>query len=460
MSDSTRQSVLFSEAFQKPVTAVFDGASQSSDAGLLLLGAVDRKLGLTAGLCQEILDGRQSGKVEHSVHDLFRQRVFSIAAGYSDGNDASGLRTDPLLKMVCDRDPVHGEDLGSQPTLSRFERGMGGRTVVRMGRRFEHERIDRFAQQHPDARRVVIDLDATVDPVHGQQAFSYFNGFYDTRCYLPLLGFVSVEGQPEQTLVHARLRPGVGAASRGVIPLIRRIVRRLREVMPRARILVRLDAGFANALLLDVLEELRVKYVIGLASNSVLIRRSKQFLSGLRKSVRSSGQAARRYGTLHYAARTWGHKRRVVVKAEVLPPPTDGGDGKIKTNVRFLVTNLKTSSRHVYETSYCARGDSENRIKELKHDLEMDRTSSTSYLANEMRVLLSAAAFALYQEMRWELRSTDLARAQTGTLRLKLVKIGAQVVGSVRRFVIHLPRACPNAATWCRLARRLGAVPG
>jgi hypothetical protein len=458
--DSTRHSVLFADLFNKPVTAVFDAAAQSSDAGLLLLGAQDRKIGLTARLCAKLPDFRQPGKVEHGLHDLLRQRIYSIAAGYADGNDATGLRHDPVLKMLCDRDPIDGAALASQPTLSRFENGVSTRSVVRAGREFERERIEQFAARHKDARRVVIDLDATVDPTHGQQTFSFFNGFYDTHCFLPLLGFLSVEGEPEQLLFFARLRPGVGAGSRSLIPVIRRTVARLRELLPRARLLVRLDGGFSSGLLLDALEDLRVDYVLGLPSNCVLARRSKRFLRGLRKSVRRTGKSQRRYGTLLYKARKWRQERRVVVKAEVLAPPESAPARKIKVNLRYVVTNRTSGSQHLYESTYCARGDSENRIKELKNDLEMDRTSCTDFTANQLRVLMTATAYALYQEMRWHLRSSELARAQVNTLRLSLVKIGARVVASVRRFVLHLPRACPRAATWCRLARRLGAVPG
>jgi hypothetical protein len=460
MTQSTRQRVLFADVFAKPLLATFDTSSLSSDAGFLLLGAIDRKIGLTGALCAGLPDPRQPGKVEHSLHDLFRQRVYSIAAGYADGNDASGLRSDPLLQLVCDRPPGEGEDLASQPTLSRFERSMHGRALILMGRELERERIERFAMHFPHTRRVVIDLDATVDPTHGQQAFSFFNGFYDTHCFLPLLGFLSADGERQEFAYHARLRPGIGASSRGVMPLVRRTVAMLRDRLPKTKILVRMDGGFANPRLLRVLDELRVDYVLGLASNSVLLRRSKRFLRGLRKKVRDTGQAARRFGALPYAARTWDRKRRVVVKAEVLPPPATGGDGKIKTNVRFVVTNLKSSSRHVYETVYCARGNSENRIKELKNDLQMDRTSSTSYLANQFRVLATLTAYALYQELQWELRATSLASAQVATLRLKLVKLGARVEASVRRFVVRLPLACPHAKEWCYLARRLGALPG
>lgn len=460
MRQPTRQSVIFAEAFDKPVLVRFDAEAQTSDAGLLLLGALDRRSGLLDRICAQIVDGRQAGKVEHGITELFRQRVYSIAAGYADGNDAHELRHDPLLKVLCDRDPLDGAALASQPTLSRFERSVDARTLILMGRELERERIECFAQRHPTARRVVIDLDATADPTHGQQQFSFFNGFYDTYCFLPLLGFLSIDGQSEQQLFHARLRPGVRAAGRGVIPLLRRTVRSLRELLPQTKILVRLDGGFVNPRLLAVLEKLRVNYVLGLPANSVLLRKSKRFLKGLRKSVRGSGRSARRYGSILYKAGKWAHERRVVVKAEILPPPASAPRRKLKPNLRFVVTNLKSGPRHVYESVYCLRGDSENRIKELKRDLEMDRTSCGSFTANQMRVLMTATAYALFQDVRWELRASGLARAQVHTLRLRLVKVAARVVRSVRRIVLHLPAACPDAATWCRLARRLGAAPG
>ena len=209
-----------------------------------------------------------------------------------------------------------------------------------------------------------------------------------------------------------------------------------------------------------VLDELRVEYLLGVPSNKVLLRRSKRFLKGLRKKVKSTGEAARCFGEFQYAAKSWDHERRIVVKVEFLPPPERGGNGKIKRNVRCVVTNLKRGPQDIYEIDYCGRGDSENRIKELKNDLSMDRTSSTSFLANQLRVLMAAAAFALYQEMRWELRGTELARAQTSTLRLRIVKIAGQLIRSTRRLLVRLPESCPDARIWCKLAYRIGASPG
>ncbi len=459
MHDSTRQGVTFTDVFQRPVVAAFDEASQTSDAGLLLLGALDRQFHLTAGVCAQLSDERARGKVDHTIHDMLRQRVYGIAAGYADCNDARTLRHDPALRLLCDRDPVTGEPLASQPTLSRFETSRSAREVVCASRHFESAMITRIAEHHPKAARVVIDLDATEDQAHGQQAFSFFNAFYDTRCFLPLVAFISVEGHPEQHLFHARLRPGIGAAGRGVIPMLRRAVAHIRRVLRGARIRVRTDAGFCNPILLRALRSLRVEYVLGLAGNVKLIRRCKPFLRGLRQKVRSTGVAARRYEELRYAAESWDGEERVVVKVEYLPPPVDGGNGKIKRNIRFVVTNVKAAPKRLYESTYCGRGDSENRIKELKHDLALGRTSCMSFVGNQLRVLMTSMAFALFQELRFELRSSELARAQTHTLRLALIKIGARVVGSVRRIVFHMPRACPMAELWSKLAMKWRAAP-
>jgi len=240
---------------------------------------------------------------------------------------------------------------------------------------------------------------------------------------------------------------------------LRRLVALLREYLPKARVLVRMDGGFVNPLLLDVLEELGVQYVLGLPGNRRLLRKAKPFLRGLRKEAKRTGKSQRRYGSFDYAADSWAKTHRVVAKAEMLVPPANAPKRRMKANLRFVVTNLPNTSKGLYEDLYCARGDSENRIKELKHDLQIDRTSCGSYLANQFRVLLTAAAYVLYQEARWHLRRTDLRGAQVGTIRLALVKVAARVVQSVRRIVLHLPQACPRAAAWCALARAVGAAP-
>ncbi len=453
MSESTQQSVLFEDQFDKPVGIVFDAEAQTSDAGLTLLAALDKKLGLTSLLASQIEDSRQSGKVRHEIEEMFRQRTYAIAAGYEDVNDTARLGADPALKLACGRGPVGGSDLASQPTLSRFENTPTGREVIGMLRSLEEAAVRGLKRRHRRAGRIVIDLDPSVDPAHGAQQGVLFNGFYDTWCYLPMFGFVSVDGDPEHYLFCARLRPGTAKETRGVIPMLGRMVGQLREAYGRHQyILVRLDAGFANPKLLEALEELGVKYVVGLPSNARLNKWAKRRLPRVRRLARESGESEREFHENFYAARSWPHERRVILKAEAIP--YEGRE--MKSNSRFVVTNLRHKPERVYEI-YCGRGDAENRIKELKCDLSIDRTSCTSFVANQVRVVMTAAAYLLFQELRWQLRKTELRRAQVGRLRSTLLKVSARVTESVRRIVFHLPTSYPFAKLWRRAAHALGA---
>lgn len=454
MPQSTQQSVLFEGPFEKPVSVVFDGEAQTSDAGLALLAAADRKLGVTSLLASQIADARQAGKVRHEVEELLRQRVYAIASGYEDGNDAARVGADPALKLACGRGPVRGEDLASQPTLSRFENAPTGREAIAMLRCVEEQAVRALKRRHRRAGRIVIDLDPSVDPAHGGQQGVLFNGFYDTWCYLPIFGFVSVDGDPEQWLFCARLRPGTAKEIRGgVIPMLRRMIERIRGAYGRRQyILVRLDAGFANPRLLDALDEMGVKYVVGLPNNAKLNKWAKRRLPRVRRLARESGQSEREFDERSYAARSWSRKRRVVLKAEAIPY----FGRKMKNNPRFVVTNLRHTPERVYEI-YCGRGDVENRIKELKCDLSIDRTSCSSFVANQVRVVMTAAAYLLFQEVRWQLRNTRLKRAQVGRLRTALVKVSARVTESVRRIVFHLPTGYVFEKLWRRAACALGA---
>ncbi len=453
MSESTQQSVLFEDQFDKPVGIVFDAEAQTSDAGLTLLAALDKKLGLTSLLASQIEDSRQSGKVRHEIEEMFRQRTYAIAAGYEDVNDTARLGADPALKLACGRGPVGGSDLASQPTLSRFENKPTGREVIGMLRSLEEAAVRGLKRRHRRAGRIVIDLDPSVDPAHGAQQGVLFNGFYDTWCYLPMFGFVSVDGDPEHYLFCARLRPGTAKEMRGVIPMLGRMVGQLREAYGRHQyILVRLDAGFANPKLLEALEELGVKYVVGLPSNARLNKWAKRRLPRVRRLARESGESELEFHEKFYAARSWPHERRVILKAEAIP--YEGRE--MKSNSRFVVTNLRHKPERVYEI-YCGRGDAENRIKELKCDLSIDRTSCTSFVANQVRVVMTAAAYLLFQELRWQLRKTELRRAQVGRLRSTLLKVSARVTESVRRIVFHLPTSYPFAKLWRRAAHALGA---
>ncbi len=458
MSDhTTTQCLLFPDLLDKTVTARFDLHNGSSDGGALLLKAADRRLGLIESLSDCLVDRRQPGKIDHEQIELMSQRIYGLACGYPDCNDAGRLAQDPMHKALMGRDPIEGQDLASQSTLSRFENAVGGKTLYRMANALAEQVIERHRRRKRGRARVVtIDLDVTDDATHGQQQLSLFNGFYHSWCYLPLLGFVRFDDEPEQYLFTAMLRPGNAPTKLGALGILRRIIDRVRRAFPKARLLVRLDGGFACPELFDFLDEQsRVDYVVAVAKNKVLERRARRCMAQARRLSRETERTERVFGECRYAARTWSCKRRVVIKAEVVR--LEGR--KPRNNPRFVVTNLRRVPRSVY-TLYCQRGEIENRIKELQLGLEIDRTSCSRFWANQFRVLLTAAAYVLMQELRLQARHTACRRAQIWTLRERLLKIGAQIEVSVRRILIRLPQSFPFKDAWCRTALALGATAG
>jgi hypothetical protein len=456
--DITTQCLLFPELFRKTVVVRFDQQQGSSDGGAVLLKAADLRLGLTERLARCVPDSRDTGRIRHEIGELLSQRVFGIACGYPDANDAARLANDPVHKMLLGRDPVTGDALASQPTLSRFENSVGRKDAYRMGEALADLVIERHrARLRSKARRITIDLDPTDDPTHGAQQLSFFNGHYDTWCYLPVLGFLSFDDETEQYLFAAVLRPGNAPAKLGAKGMLRRTLERLRVAFPKARFRVRLDGGFACPEIFDFLDaQGDVDYVVAMGKNKVLERLVEKLMRDARRRSRKSGQTEHVYGECLYAARKWRRKRRVIAKAEVVRHP----GREPKDNPRFVVTNLRQSPKWIYEKVYCERGDIENRIKELHHGLEIDRTSCSRFWANQLRVLLTAAAYVLMQEIRLRAARTSCAKAQVSTLRERLLKIGAHVAVSVRRIVLHLPSSFPFLDTWNRLALALGARAG
>ena len=435
MAQNTTQTVFFADLFSKPVVASFDQPDSSSDGGAILLKAIDDRLRLTERLAQCIQDDREPGKIRHSIFDLLRQRVYGIACGYSDCNDASRLADDPIQKLLVDRDPLEGDSLGSQPTLSRFENSVSSKDLFMMG----SELADIVIEQHAKrlggkARLITIDLDPTDDPTHGAQQLTFFNGHYDSFCYLPVVGTLQFDGEKEKYLFTVILRPGNAHASLGARGILIRLLTRLRDAFPKTRFRVRLDGGFATPAILDYLEFEQVEYVVGMPGNPRLEKRAQRLMGKVRMRSRASGKTETLFGETLYAAKTWSHRRRIIIKAEVVR--FHGRDPN--NNERFVITNLRDKPESVYEI-YRGRGDAENRIKELHHGLEIDRTSCMSFLANQLRVLMTAAAYVLMQEIRRSAVGTDLATAQVTTLRERLFKIAAWVERSARRVVIHFP---------------------
>ena len=456
--DITTQCWLFEDLAKRAVTVRFDQERGSSDGGAVLLGVADRRLGLSEALASCIRDDRDRERVVHEIEGLVRQRVYGISCGYPDGNDAARLSSDPVHKLLVGRDPVGEDDLASQPTLSRFENSVSRADLYRMGDALADCVIERHRRRRRGRARVVtIDLDPTEDPAHGEQQLVLFNGYYRHWCYLPLLAFVSFDDEAEQYLVTALLRPGNSPDKRGAIGVLSRLLPRLREAFPRARFRVRLDAGFAAPDVLDFLDERGdLEYAVAMGKNSILLKRVRRHMGRARRLSKHSGKTEHVYAETHYAAKTWPRKRRIIIKAEVTRHP--GRDPK--DNPRFVITNMAQTPRWVYENFYCRRGDIENRIKELNLGLEIGRTSCSRFLANQLRVFLTAAAYVLMQELRLKAARTKLARAQVSTLRERLLKIGARVHSSVRRIVLQLPMGYPYAHAWGRVARALGAVPG
>ena len=359
-----------------------------------------------------------------------------------------------MHKLLLDRDPIAGPALASQPTLSRFENAVGWEQLRDMA----HALADTVIETHRRrlkgrATRITIDLDPTDDPTHGQQEFTFFNGHYDTWCYLPIVATVTFNDEAEQFAVASVLRPGNAPATRGARGILRRLLAKLRDAFPKATFRVRLDGGFAHPKLFAFLEQQQVEYVVAMACNARLEKRARRLMGKARMLSKATGQTAHLYGETRYAARKWKRKRRVIIKAEVVRHP--GRDPK--NNPRFVVTNLPDDPETIYQL-YCGRGDVENRLKELHHGLEMDRTSCEHFLANQFRVLLTLAAYVLFQELRRRAVGTACAHAQVTTLRERLVKVAVWVQSSVRRIVLHFPTTFPWLPTWRRIARAVGAT--
>ena len=451
----TKQTVLFKGLSKKAVVARFDQEQASSDGGAVLLKACDERLGLSAAIAACLRDDRQQAKVEHSYEEIFRQRMFGIACGYADGNDAARIADDPVFKLLAGRDPVTGSALASQPTLSRFENAVSSGELLRMSEALAASVIKRHRRRKRKVRRITIDLDPTEDATHGGQQLSFFNRLYDSWCYLPLAGFLSFDNEPQQYLFCCMLRSGSAVAKTGCLSMLKRLLPRLHKAFPKAKIRIRLDAGFTGPELYEFFEAECLEYVICMGKNPVLLRFAEPLMAPLREALEAGKELIPCFGECLYAARSWKHERRVIIKADIALHP----GREPKDNPRFIVTNLKTTPKFIYKKVYCARGDIENRIKELKHGLEIDRTSCSSFKANQFRVLMTAAAYVLMQELRLHARRTGCARAQVNTLRLRLLKLGVWVESSVRRIVLHLPTSTPYADDWRRIARSVGAVP-
>jgi len=431
----------FSRRGRRRVEADFNGGRLVSDAGLLTLREVDRATGLTASLAACLRDPRQPAKIEHEQSAMLAQRIHAIAAGYEDGNDHQALRHDPLLQLCAGVDPVEGETLASPATLSRLTNRVTRRDCVAM-----HEvLVDRFIASFDHVpEELVLDFDATDDPLHGEQEGRFFHGYYGGYCYLPLYVFCGDE------LLCAYLRPSNIDPAKHAWAILKLLVDKLRAAFPGVRIIFRGDSGFCRWKLMRWCDRHEVGYILGLARNQRLERMSEPFMEQAEADYQATGDKQRQFHAIDYAAGTWDRPRKVIVKAERLH------EGP---NLRFIVTNVQGDAQALYDERYCARGEMENRIKEQQLGLFADRTSSSTMLANQFRLLLSSAAYVLVQTLRRTvLAGTELARAQVTTIRTKLIKIAARMIVSARRVVLHLSSGCPLQPLFRRLAHRLAAL--
>ena len=463
----TQQSFAFGRVGRRKVVARFDGGTITSEGGGLLLREVERQTAVVHQFAACFADHRHPAFVEHTVEELVGQRVYALALGYEDLNDHEDLRRDPLLAtLVGKQDPTGtdrvqerdwGTPLAGKSTLNRLEltpkvAGPASRykKIVADDEAVDRMLVDVFLQAHrrPPAE-IVLDLDATDDPLHGKQEGRFFHGYYDCYCYLPLYIFCG------EFLLCARLRPSNIDASAGSVEEVERIVGQIRSSWPAVRIVLRADSGFARQALMAWCEDHDVDYVFGLAKNARLIRALGEPMQQAQAEHEQCGEPARRFRDFSYRTRkSWNRERRVVGKAEYLT----GGP-----NPRFVVTSLTASewqARALYEDLYCARGDMENRIKEQQLHLFADRTSCSAMRANQIRLWFSSVAYVLLQALRrLGLVGTALARAECRTIRLKLLRIGAQVRITVRKVWVSLATSCPYAGLFGQVYRNLRAGP-
>jgi hypothetical protein len=452
MTECTTNEIRSKTQGGRELVARFDGGEITSDAGVLLLGAVEERRNILGRLASCFTDHRSPTRIEHSVEEMVSQRVLAIALGYEDVNDHEQLRLDPLLATLAGkRDPK--EPLAAPATLHRLELSHPDLAAEDRYCRIaldpeaaDQVLIDLFLEAHDEPpEEVVLDLDATDDPIHGKQQGRFFHGYYDCYCYLPLYIFAG------DHLLCARLRQANQDGAAGSLEELERIVPRLRQAWPETSIIVRGDSGFCREWLMAWCEKHGVEYVLGIARNGRLTAEIADELDEARESWERTDAPTRIFKSFEYRTLdSWSRSRRIVGKAEHL---------ERGSNPRFIVTSFSESvwnSRELYEGLYCARGEMENRIKEQQLDLFADRTSTGLMRANQVRLYLSSFAYVLLSELRRiGLAGTEMARAQCGTIRLKLLKIGARVRVTVRRVWIALSESWPNREILLHVWRRL-----
>ena len=444
MADNIKSPLHLPPLKDKAILVDFDGGRLSSDGGLILLGDPDDQIGLTRELAAVLRDPRDPKRIDFTNHDLLKQRVFQIAAGYEDANDATPLRHDPILKLLLGRLPESGAPLASQPTISRFENRISRPELYRLARVF----VDQFIASYERAPKVIVlDFDDTEDPAHGQQEHIRYDGYYGGYCFLPLHVYEGLSGRLITTIFKAKR---FSAAQ--MIAVLKRLVKHLHRAWPETLIVFRGDSHFTYPEVMQWIEtQTHLSYVTGLSSNAVLKRLADAVVEQAKRAYERDGGKVTRFHSTRYQAGTWSRPRRVVAKVEVC------GQG---VNTRFVVTDLEqTGAKVLYRQLYCARGQMENEIKDHKRYLKSDRTSCHRFEANQFRVFLHSAAYVLLDTLRREvLQGTPWARATMETLQLRLLKLGARIQEVTDRIKISLPSSCPVAPVLRRSLTVLACV--
>jgi Transposase DDE domain group 1 len=434
MPKCTDERVEFGRVGRRVVEASFDGGDIVSDGGVLLLKKVDERIGLTRAAAMALGDERRRASVEHSLHSLLAQRIYALCLGWSDVCDHNVLRHDLVMQTAVGR----AQPLASGPTLSRLET----RATSQHAQALHEVLMQQFIAGHAKApRELVLDIDATHVPLHGQQEHGHFHAYYDNYCYLPLYVFAG------QELLACVLRPSDRDPASVVSALVKRLLVALRRAWPRTRIIVRADSGFCRPRVLQRLERWGVHYILGLQKNSRLKQQVEMAELALADQYHCKRSKQRLFGDFAYAAGTWDRPRRVIARLE---------HGVLGSNPRFIVTDLKGSPKALYERRYCARGEAENRIKEAQIDLFGRRASCHRFQANQLRLLLAALAYTLMIKLRAQaLKGTELAQACTATIRTRLLKIGAAVVRNTRRVRVLLASSHPMKHVFLSAAQAL-----
>lgn len=446
MDESTLLPFALPSVGRKKVTAAFDGGRISSDGGLMLLSAAERRLGIADKLAGVIADPRDPGQITHTLQDMLRARMFAIAAGYEDANDLSSLRSDPAFKLACGRLPETGLDLCSQPTMSRLENLPKRREIAAM----LGVMVDLYCMSYArEPKAVTLDIDDTVDVVYGKQQLSLFNAHDDAYCFKPLHVYDAATSRPVLIL----LRPGKVPSGREVRAVLYLLVRRLRRHWRKTAITIRGDSHYGRPEAMAWCEKNHVRYVFGLAGNPVLHasveRTGLALAASYAHAVGRRGAQARKvrgFTEFRYSAGTWDRERRVIARVEASDLGVDN---------RYIVTNIRGGTPgDIYARRYCARGQMENLIKLHKAQLKSDRTSCSSALANQVRLIVHTAAYWLMLTVREAIpKSHAFAKAEFNTLRLRLIKVGARILETATRVRIALAAACPDAALIARIAR-------